>query len=145
MLSIPRGFSSHFLVPPPRHCFFFSVWRVAVRFPLCGGSWLGCAFVPASVEGLAAKSGSLVILQTFNLYLTMQLFKKDERKNLSSYLIGPFLSEAISTSMGMNSSERSSSTMTGLCRGGGFPLSVVTFIFMLGPSPMELRADNSIL
>ena len=75
----------------------------------------------------------------------MQLFKKDERKNLSSYLIGPFLSEPISSSMGMNSSERSSSTMTGLCRGGGFPLSVLTFIFMLGPSPMELRADNSIL
>ena len=101
--------------------------------------------MPASVEGLAAKSGSLVILQIVNLYLTMQLFKKDERKNLSSYLIGPFLSEAISSSMGMNSSERSSSTMTGLCRGGGFPLSVLTFIFMLGPSPMELRADNSIL
>ena len=34
--------------------------------------------------------------------------------------------------------------IAGLRRGGGFPLSVFTVSLMLGPSPMEFMADNSI-
>ena len=65
-------------------------------------------------------------------------------QDAATYLIGPFLSEATSSSMGTNSSDSSSSIMTGLWRGGGLPLSVFRVSFMLGPSPMELNADNSI-
>ena len=47
--------------------------------------------------------------------------------------------------MGKYSFELFPSMMTGLVRAGGLPVSVFSVKVVLGPSPMELTADNSIL
>ena len=72
-------------IPPPFPLMFFSV-KVTCLFSLfCGGSWMGCAVVPAIRGGgggvgsfywLAAKSESPWILQAPSLHLVMQLLTK---------------------------------------------------------------------
>ena len=86
---MPWGFIQPFSLPLLFPLFFFhwyfSVLRVPICCPFYGGSWMGCAVVPAiaggggggeSVYWLTANSENPWILQAPNLRLAMQMLTK---------------------------------------------------------------------